>query len=716
MKKLLLSLSFGLLLFAVPSSSQAQAEAQAPTDNPGADAPSNVRHWTDKQGRALHMQFLRLEGNNAVMRTPDRRIHTFPLSNLAPADQEIARQMTPISTSRSAPGDHRQSASMIDQLVETKLKENKRTPNERTTDEQFIRRIYLDAIGRTPTYEETVAFLNDKTPSKRSDLIDTLLASEGYTSNTFNYMAGVLRLRDRLSENANYVPGQPYSQWVKDCIAEGKPYNEMVYEMLTATGKVWDNPAAGYLLMDSGMPNDNMANTLSIFLGTEVACAQCHDHPFYKEDWTRKGFYEMAAFYGATSTQRSYRDMEGGDARKRIEEEVKTVLRGMGVKVDGSAKDIDPKWARVDNVLGNVIGANRYDITDMEEVSTKLPHDYQYGDGKPGELVSPKFLTWSNIPKQDHVSISIAKEDNPRVAFAKWLTHEDNPMFAKVIANRMWQRSFGVAVAEPIDNLFDPETNNNPKLLEFLTSEMKRVNFDLREFQRIIFNSKTYQRQVAEEPYEPGTEFLFAGPALRRLNAEQIWDSYLALVMENPEAPKGDNGTYMGRTLDMDLDSVDGQTALLKLQAYMDRNKNQMMTMEMMNDGGVQKRNGMTLMRASELPQPTPPGHFLREFGQSDRTVFDNSSTEGTVPQVLMMMNGTATRMLTQRDSLIFQKMDKVKTDDEKVDVVFLSIFNRLPTLREKGIATKEIAKSGETGYANLIYSLVNTREFLFVQ
>jgi len=689
MKKFLLSLSFGLLLLGIPANSQ----AQAPADNPGVDAPNNVRHWTDKQGRSLHMQFLRLEGNNAVMRTPDRRIHTFPLSSLAAADQEIARQMTPISTSRSAPGDHRQSASMIDQLVENKLKENKRTPNERTTDEQFIRRIYLDAIGRTPTYEETVAFLNDETPSKRSDLIDTLLASEGYTSNLFNYMAGVLRLR------------------------EGKPYDEMVYEMITATGKVWDNPAAGYLLMDSGMPNDNMANTLSIFLGTEVACAQCHDHPFHKDDWTRKGFYEMAAFYGATSTQRSYRDMEGGNPNDRIEKEVKTVLRGMGIKVDGSGEEIDPKWARVDNVLGGVVGANRYDITDRKEVTTKLPHDYQYGDGKPGEPVAPKFLTWSNIRKGDHVSVSIKKEDNPRIAFAKWLTHVDNPMFAKVIANRMWQRSFGVAVAEPIDDLFQPETNNNPKLLEYLTSEMKRVKFDLREFQRIIFNSKTYQRQVAEEPYEPGTEFLFAGPALRRLNAEQIWDSYLALVMENPEAPKGNNGTYMGRTLDMDLDSVDGQTALLKLQAYMDRNKNQMMSMEMMNEGGVEKRNGMTLMRASELPQPTPPGHFLREFGQSDRETIENANTDPAVTQVLRLMNGFVDNSIGKDPNTVL--VGNVLESDgprDSVETIYLTLLSRQPTSKELAIWMPDFNKAPKLAFTDLIWTLINSNEFIFVR
>ena len=105
----------------------------------------------------------------------------------------------------------------------------------------------------------------------------------------------------------DYVRGLPYIKWFKEQIEKNAPWDKMVTTMLTADGKMWDDleesgrAATGYLLRDSGMPLDNLANTLTVFLGTDVACAQCHDHPF--SDWTQRQFYEMAAFFGATTTR-----------------------------------------------------------------------------------------------------------------------------------------------------------------------------------------------------------------------------------------------------------------------------------------------------------------------------------------------------------------------------------------------------------------------------
>src|SRR4029077_2331969 len=103
-------------------------------------------------------------------------------------------------------------------------------------------------------------------------------------------------------------PGRPYCEWVKGSLETNKPYDRFVYEMLTAEGKVWDNPASGYILRDSGMPLDAMNNTVRIFLGTRIGCAQCHNHPF--DRWTQKEFYQMAAFtYGTVASA------AGGDKR-----------------------------------------------------------------------------------------------------------------------------------------------------------------------------------------------------------------------------------------------------------------------------------------------------------------------------------------------------------------------------------------------------------------
>lgn len=124
---------------------------------------------------------------------------------------------------------------------------------------------------------------------------------------------------------------------------------------------------------------------------------------------------------------------------------------------------------------------------------------------------------------------------------------------------------------------------------------------------------------------------------------------------------------------------------------------------------------GMRLLRSAELPQPAPGGHFLTDFGQSPRNLIDGSTKIGNVPQVLMMMNGKAQKMLTSPDSLIFRSMEKVRDPSAKVETIFLSVMSRKPTVNEKDIAKRALAQ-GEDGYANMIWALINTREFMFIQ
>ena len=138
---------------------------------------------------------------------------------------------------------------------------------------------------------------------------------------------------------------------------------------------------------------------------------------------------------------------------------------------------------------------------------------------------------------------------------------------------------------------------------------------------------------------------------------------------------------------------------------------------DMMTDGPKSlSYNGMILRRSSQIEQPAPGGHFLAEFGQSQRLVIDGGSKVGSVPQVLMMMNGKAQEMLTNKESLIFRTMAKVTSPPEKVEAVFLSVLSRKPTLQEKDIAKRGLEAGGAEGFSNLIWALINTREFMFVK
>ncbi len=193
----------------------------------------------------------------------------------------------------------------------------------------------------------------------------------------YNYWASILRLKDRPDAN---VLAYAYRDWVKEQLRTNRPYDEWVYDMLTAEGKIWDNPAVGYTMRDTGMPLVHVDNTVRVFLGTQIGCAQCHDHPFDK--WTQKEFYSLAAFTHGTST----RDGGGtpafanGNPVQRIRDELK-------------AKD--PK-AALNGSLQLLLNANLFRVS-FKDRPLKLPHDYQYDNGKPNEVVPPKVL-WGDVP------------------------------------------------------------------------------------------------------------------------------------------------------------------------------------------------------------------------------------------------------------------------------------------------------------------------------
>ena len=762
---------------------------------------ATTRVWTDSTGKKVEATFIKLEGDTVYIQLANGQVFPLPLSRFSAEDQQIAKTLTPaenasalisVPTNASAA----QAAAKIDQLVlqgiqqaNMKLAEAYKKqvaadaakgiktpvptaikPNPPMTDEQFVRRAYLDIAGRIPSYDETMDFLKNGAADKRMKLIDKLLDSDGYVSHTFNYFAEMLRMVDRFEGGGGFVRGLPFIQWFKEEIRQNKPWDQTVFAMLTADGKAWTNPATGYLLRDSGMPLDNLANTLTVFLGTDVACAQCHDHPF--SDWTQRQFYEMAAFFGATTTRYNGRQAGTMSSGTNLVEEA--------AQLAASNSGADPRQIR--NLIGNVVGANRYVVSDMDTNRMKLPHDYKYKDGSPNDPVAPKLIMWSEDDLKNPAYAEVLKESKKssrskdsdaaaeptdyRSQFARWATHPQNPRFAMTIANRMWARAFGSALTPSVKNIDNPDEAYNPALLKHITSEMVRVKFNLKEFMRIVYNTKTYQSEATTEEIAMGTPYYFQGPMLRRMSAEQAWDSFMTLVLgSSVDSYKNTEADEYGRAVDMDLSNpkLDAATVLRKVSAAQQLGARQrakvggglamagqdpdmMMEDKKMDNkpktggssttpGGTASGNSqmemeapvvpagskilsygnMVLMRASELPQPAPAGHFLRDFGQSERTLIDGGSREGSVPQALMMMNGKAQEMLTNKDSLIFRTMEKVGSPAEKAEVIFLSLLNRRPTLREKDIA-KRITAEGDTGYADMIWALINTREFAFIQ
>ena len=577
------------------------------------------------------------------------------------------------------------SASKVDELMEANYKKFNVTPNPTASDEQFLRRVYLDLVGTIPTQKQVRQFTLNTDSEKRSKLIDVLLSQEGYSSNFYNYWADILRLKD--NQLTNNVPGRPYCEWVKECLETNKPYDEFVYEMLTAEGKVWDNPAAGYILRDSGMPLDAMNNTVRVFLGTQIGCAQCHNHPF--DRWTQKEFYEMAAFTFGTATRRGGADKKfgGGNVVNKLRDEMKKV----DDKFDGGGK------------YNRFLIGNLFEVYD-NGAKLVLPHDYQYDDGKPKQQVAAKAIFGPPA--------TIEKGVSPRITFAKWLTSPQNPRFAKTIANRLWKRSFGVGLIEPVDDMKDESKPENPELMDFLTSEMVRLKFDLKEYLRIVCNTKAYQRDSTHAEVNASDEYHFPGPLLRRMTAEQVWDSFITLAVTKPDEYQKEPARVEAKLLNIDLTKATAQVIY-------DHSK-ELSSPEIKKSRDARNKpysyKGLLLVRASELPNPQPPGHFLRQFGQSDREAIEVSSEDGSVPQVLQMFNGPITHMLLEPESLMYKTVTAEKSSEAKVEVIFQSILARRPTPPERQAALAEIKAHGDAGYGNVIWALVNTREFLFVQ
>lgn len=624
-----------------------------------------------------------------------------------------------------------QSASKkIDQLVDKGLKKHKVKPNPRTTDEVFLRRVYLDIVGRIPTLQEAKAFLDSNDKNKRSKLIDKLLDSEGYVSHMFNYWADLLRLQSRM----RYAPAQPYVDYVKDSIRENKPYDQIVRELVTAEGYTWDNGAAGYYIRDTGMPLDNMSNTVQIFLGTQLVCAQCHDHPF--DSWTQLQYYQLAAFtYGVeTRDRRNSKYMELREMRRDA--------------------DMDREVYRAANRIMQPLA---YRVHEAKK-NLQLPKDYQYNNAKPRQKIDPKTIFGEEL--------EVKEGQSPKEIYANWMTSKKNPRFTTVIANRLWKRAMGLGLIEPVDDFRDGVNPTNPELMNYLVNLMKDLDFDMKQYLRVLYNTDTYQREVTTEELAEEHTYQFPGPVLARLSAEQLWDSMLAMVLPQLDERKGrprnygryDNGEelvklemseilnrakteakrrkaqveYREKTADLNKEMRIAQRSGDREKVNKLRDKINEIRKEIYGEVTIRRERNRArqryvekdprwkgfstdLVRASEVESPARPGHFLRQFGQSDRETIENASTEASVPQILTLLNGPIYYQLYNRNSEMAKQLANASTPQEKAEVLFLSILSRRPTERELKLVVPKL-NSGSKGITDVAWALLNTRQFMFKQ
>ncbi|MEA3211367.1 MAG: hypothetical protein QOE70_4424 [Chthoniobacter sp.] len=600
-------------------------------------------------------------------------------------------------------------ARRIDQLIEAGLVRAGHQPNPPIAEDLWCRRVYLDLVGRIPTCDELLAFTRSSDPQKSGKLINALLASKGHVSTMFNYWCDTLRARDQLADR---VRGDFYLHYIKESIRTNQPYDRWVRELLSPEGGLTQSPAVGYYLRDLGNRFASVDNTATIFLGTQIGCAQCHDHPY--DEWSRRAYHQFAAWTSAISTSRQdatpmARLSEGeiDTVREKFEKQIARRTSSQRRLAENSLY-----LSTLDQLTRKLMRQRQnpdFAVRNGPQADGHLPSDYRYPDGQPNEAIEPAVLFGQAPP---------ASGRRPADVFAAWLTAPENPRFALTIANRMWARMLGAPFSGTLESVRAPEESANPELTRYLTRVMVAVNFDLRQFQRIVANTRTYARQSGTLA-TPGASYDFPGPLLRRMSAEQVWDSLMALAVPNldgkvsfdlPEPAEESDGPTDASSVEEMVRTEVQEQAREKLKQM----RRHTPPPKPAPYAASPEFTAAQLVRASELPHPAPESHFLRVFGQSNREVADGGWRSGTVPQTLVMLNSTLFDVLVQRGTPLATAMTRDHSDSGRLHAVYLSILGRMPTLDEMRMISSTFNGTGNT--EAIAHTLLGTRQFLFIQ
>ena len=376
----------------------------------------------------------------------------------------------------------------IDELAFSKLRKMNVAPYPLSSDREFVRRVFLDTIGRLPRPEEADVFAKDSRADKRSRLIDELLDRPEYAS------FWTVKFEDWFRNCQLNSQGRSmgiFKEWIHDWIAGDRPYDQVVREILTSKGDTFLEPAVNFWhpatdFMLKKFDIKKITPTVTrLFLGVRLECAECHSHPL--ENLTQDDFYGIAAFFGRMKVKHGY-----GEYRRT--------------------------WYLEDE--GEVL----HPVTK--------------------EAVQPRFLAAGLAP--------VAQGEDRRAVLARWITAPDNPYFARATVNRIWHEYFDVGIVEPFDDFRSTNPPSNRELLDQLARRFAESGFRLKALHRMILNSRVYQLSSQDPPRKAASgqleKLLFARYQPRKLTAEVLLDS----IVDVTQVPHPFKGYPQGtRTLDL---------------------------------------------------------------------------------------------------------------------------------------------------------------------
>jgi hypothetical protein len=458
----------------IPAELRAQRDGNSPpsaqkrdprgTGRGNARQPNNSR----RQGRGNRPANNSPRPASGDAATPSRA--TVPLPK--PARQPVAG-LDPLSVARQ-----------IDGHIQARLDADKVPASPASDDAEFIRRAYLDITGVIPPADKVVTFLGSDDPAKRAKLIDELLASPDYGRHFADLWC------DRINVKDMPIYREPFIEWLAGSLNAGRGWDEIVSDVVTAEGRFnfitrgkrlgSEQPQALLLLLNTeqGQGKGPNAGALAgesgrLFLGVQLQCAECHDHPF-TETWKQTDFWGLAAFFGRVGAQNAGQQ------------------QGM-------------HWSESPAPAG-------------EWVSLAIPATAlkNVGQHVPGRLLGEA---------QD---FQPAADELLRQALARWMTAPSNPYFAKATANRMWAHFFGRGLVNPVDDMRPDNPPSHPEVLETLAAQLHQSHFDLKHLIRCLCLSAAYQRTSVPLPENEQDASLYSHQAVKTMGPGVFYDSLVA--------------------------------------------------------------------------------------------------------------------------------------------------------------------------------------------
>lgn len=385
-------------------------------------------------------------------------------------------------------------AAQVDRAIADELFNTQTELAPRTSDATFARRVWLDIVGDIPTPEELTAFLIDPDDDKREKLVTKLLADEYYGQNWARYWRDVILFR-ALDERANLVANALEAD-LGDWLNENRPWNEIATEFITAHGDVREAGGTAIMMAQDGQTEEIAAEVSRIFLGVQIACAQCHDHPY--DRWKREEFHELAAFFPRV-TVRPVRDLTKRSFEVVGQDRFRRAPRGNNAEKQPTAEHAMP---------------------DLENPQA------------PGTPMEAKFfLTSATVPWG-------TTDEARRMQLADWLT--ENEWFATAVVNRLWAELVGEGFYTPIDDIGPDKEPTAPSAVKLLADEFRASGYDLKWLIATIMETEAYQRE--SRPRRELADTPFTANVSQRLRSDQLFNALLSALDSSESGP--DRGQY----------------------------------------------------------------------------------------------------------------------------------------------------------------------------